>query len=333
MKKVLMLMAAASMMMVGCKQNNQPVEAQEPVQEGAAVYMTKDISPEALVKIYEALGVKAEGRVAVKISSGEGGNKHYLKPELIGPLVKTVGGTLVECNTAYAGTRLDSKAHWQTIREHGFLDVAPFDIMDEEGDIQIPVRDTTFMRYNRVGSHLQNYDFMINLAHFKGHQMGGFGGVLKNASIGVASTAGKLYIHTAGKYEDPTKVNEAWAYVDSDVQQDHFLECMANAATAVHDYMKGKVLYINVMNNMSIDCDCNGAPAAPELKDMGIVASTDPVALDQACYDLVHRHKSVEGDNAQPLIDRMAQQHGVHTIEHAEKLGLGSRKYHIVSID
>lgn len=332
MKMTVLMTAAACMVLCGCKQKSEPAAAQE-TQEGATVYMTTDISPEGLVRIYEALGVKAEGRVAVKISSGEGGNKHYLKPELIGALVKAVGGTLVECNTAYAGTRLDSKAHWETIREHGFLDIAPFDIMDEEGDIQIPVRDTTFMRYNRVGSHLQNYDWMINLAHFKGHQMGGFGGVLKNASIGVASTAGKLYIHTAGKYEDATKVDEAWAYVDSDVQQDHFLECMANAATAVHDYMKGKVLYINVMNNMSIDCDCNGAPAAPELKDMGIVASTDPVALDQACYDLVHRHKSVEGDNAQPLIDRMAQMHGVHTIEHAEKLGLGTRKYTLVSID
>lgn len=327
----MMMAAAVCMVLCGCKQKSESAEAPQP--EGATVYMTSEISPEALVKIYEAMGVKAEGRVAVKISSGEGGNRHYLKPELIGALVKTVNGTLVECNTAYAGTRMDSKAHWETIREHGFLDIAKFDIMDEEGDIPIPVRDTTFMRYNRVGSHLDNYDYMINLAHFKGHQMGGFGGVLKNASIGVASTAGKLYIHTAGKYEDPAKVDEAWAYVDSDVKQDHFLECMATAATAVHDYMKGKVLYINVMNNMSIDCDCNGAPAAPELKDMGILASTDPVALDQACLDLVYKHQNAEGDNAQPLINRVEQQHGVHTIEHAEKIGLGTRKYHIVSID
>ena len=324
-------MMAATVAMTGCKPKSVPVEAQDG--DEAVVYMTTDISPEALIKVYEALGVKADGRVAVKISSGEGGNPHYLKPALIGDFVKHVGGTLVECNTAYAGTRLATADHWKTIREHGFLDIAPFDIMDEEGDMQIPVRDTTFMKYNRVGSHLQNYDWMINLAHFKGHAMGGFGGVLKNASIGVASTAGKLYIHSAGVYDDPDKVDEAWGYLDAHVQQDHFLECMATAATAVHDYMHGHVLYINVMNNMSIDCDCDGAPHAPEMKDMGIVASTDPVALDQACYDLVHRHVNVEDDNAQPLVDRIAQMHGVHTIEHAEKIGLGTRRYRIVSID
>ena len=322
-------MAAAAVMMVGCKKSNQPVEAQEPVAEGAAVYMTRDISPEALIKIYEALGVKAEGRVAVKISTGEAGGHNYLKPELIGDFVKHVGGKLVECNTAYAGKRMNTADHLAVIEDHGFNTIGGVDIMDADGEIKIPVRDTTYMHYNIVGKNLQNYDFMINLAHFKGHQMGGFGGVLKNASIGVASRNGKTYIHTNGQSEDYTRL---WDFIQPE-NQDKFLECMATAATAVHDYFKGKVIYINVMNNMSIDCDCNGNPAAPELKDMGILASTDPVALDQACLDLVYQHQNAEGDDATALKARIEKQHGVHTVEHAEKIGLGSRKYHIVKID
>ena len=329
MKKVFMLMVAATMMMVGCKQNNQPVEVQEPVQEGAVVYMTKEISPEALVKIYEALGVKAEGRVAVKISTGEAGGHNYLKPELIGDLVKHVNGKLVECNTTYAGQRRTTEQHLKVIEDHGFNTIGGVDIMDAEGEFQIPVRDTTYMKYNLVGKNLANYDFLINLAHFKGHQMGGFGGVLKNQSIGVASANGKAYIHSNGR----NLVPEEWFNYAEPENQDKFLECMANAATAVSDYFKGKVIYINVMNNMSIDCDCNGNPKAPELKDMGILASTDPVALDQACLDLVYQHQNAEGDDATSLIQRVEKQHGVHTIEHAEKIGLGSRKYHIVNID
>ena len=323
------MLAAATLMFCGCKGNNEKVEAQPVAEEGAAVYMTESISPEALIKIYEALGVKAEGRVAVKISTGEAGGHNYLKPELIGDFVKHVNGKLVECNTAYAGKRMNTTDHLAVIEDHGFNATGGVDIMDANGEIQIPVRDTTYMRYNIVGKNLQNYDCMINLAHFKGHQMGGFGGVLKNASIGVASRNGKTYIHTNGQSEDYTHL---WDFIQPE-NQDKFLECMANAAAAVHDYFKGKVIYINVMNNMSIDCDCNGNPAAPELKDMGILASTDPVALDQACLDLVYQHQNAEGDDATSLKARIEKQHGIHTVEHAEKIGLGSRKYHIVKID
>ena len=293
------------------------------------VYFTKEISPESLVKIYKALGVEANGRVAVKISTGEGGNTHYLKPTLIRNLVEEVNGTVVECGTAYGGTRQDPKKHWETIHEHGFDSIFAVDIMDEFGDIRIPVKDRKHLKYDIVGEHLANYGFMINLAHFKGHAMGGFGGVLKNASIGVASRNGKTYIHTNGQSEDYTRL---WDFIQPE-NQDKFLECMANAAAAVHDYFKGKVIYINVMNNMSVDCDCNGNPAAPELKDMGILASTDPVALDQACLDLVFGHQNAAGDDASALKQRINDRHGIHTVEHAEKIGLGSRKYHIVKID
>ena len=329
MKKTLVMFASAALLFCGCRGNSEKVEAQPVAEEGAAVYMTTDISPEALIRIYEALGVKAEGRVAVKISTGEAGGHNYLKPELIGDFVKHVGGKLVECNTAYAGQRLNTADHQAVIEDHGFNTIGGVDIMDAEGEIKIPVRDTTYMRYNIVGKNLQNYDFMINLAHFKGHQMGGFGGVLKNASIGVASRNGKTYIHTNGQSEDYTRL---WDFIQPE-NQDKFLECMATAAAAVHDYFKGKVIYINVMNNMSIDCDCNGNPAAPELKDMGILASTDPVALDQACLDLVFGHQNTEGDDATSLKARIEKQHGIHTVEHAEKIGLGSRKYHIIKID
>ena len=323
------MFAAAALLFCGCKGNNEKVEAQPAAEEGAAVYMTSNISPEALIKIYEALGVKAEGRVAVKISTGEAGGHNYLKPELIGDFVKHVNGKLVECNTAYAGKRMNTADHLAVIEDHGFNTIGGVDIMDADGEIKIPVRDTTYMHYNIVGKNLQNYDCMINLAHFKGHQMGGFGGVLKNASIGVASRNGKTYIHTNGQSEDYTHL---WEFIQPE-NQDKFLECMATAAAAVHDYFEGKVIYINVMNNMSIDCDCNGNPAAPELKDMGILASTDPVALDQACLDLVYQHQNAEGDDATSLKARIDKQHGIHTVEHAEKIGLGSRKYHIVKID
>ena len=323
------MFAAVALLFCGCKGNNEKVEAQPAAEEGAAVYMTSNISPEALIKIYEALGVKAEGRVAVKISTGEAGGHNYLKPELIGDFVKHVNGKLVECNTAYAGKRMNTDDHLAVIEDHGFNAIGGVDIMDAEGEIKIPVRDTTYMHYNIVGKNLQNYDCMVNLAHFKGHAMGGFGGVLKNASIGVASRNGKTYIHTNGQSEDYTRL---WDFIQPE-NQDKFLECMANAAAAVHDYFNGKVIYINVMNNMSVDCDCNGNPAAPELKDMGILASTDPVALDQACLDLVFGHQNADGDDASALMQRINDRHGIHTVEHAEAIGLGSRKYHIVSID
>lgn len=326
--KLLPFLLAAVTTMVGCTQKT--VE-QQPVQSSdtAVVYMTQEISPAALVRIYEALGKPATGRVAVKISTGEAGGHNYLKPELIRQLVNGVNGTIVECNTAYAGRRNTTEAHWQTIRDHGFLDIAPVDLMDEEGDFTIPVQDTTWIHYDRVGTHLKNYDFMINLAHFKGHAMGGFGGVLKNQSIGVASAAGKAYIHSAGITED---VVETWSHTGN---QDGFLESMAAAAQAVHNYFGSgeKILYINVVNNLSVDCDCDSHPAAPEMSDIGILASLDPVALDQACVDLVFNYPSQDGDDASALIERINSRHGIHTIEHAAKIGLGTRTYRIVSID
>ena len=291
------------------------------------VYFTREITPEALVRIYKALGKEAKGRVAVKISTGEAGGHNYLKPELIRNLVDEVGGTIVECNTAYAGSRNTSAAHWKTIRQHGFDKIAKVDIMDEHGDMRIPVKDTTHIKYDIVGASLANYDFMVNLAHFKGHAMGGFGGVLKNQSIGVASSAGKTYIHTAGKVQSP---DELWNNLPA---QDYFLESMAAAAQAVADYFKGNILYINVMNNLSVDCDCDSSPDEPKLKDMGIMASLDPVALDKACLDMVFNHKSTEGNDAKPLIERINRQHGTHIVDYAEKIGLGSTAYVVVDID
>lgn len=292
------------------------------------VYFTREITPEALVKVYKALGKEAKGRVAVKISTGEAGGHNYLKPELIKKLVHKVKGTIVECNTAYAGSRNNTAAHMKVARNHGFTAIAKVDIMDADGDLQIPVRDTTHIKYNIVGSHLKNYDFMVNLAHFKGHAMGGFGGVLKNQSIGVASSNGKAYIHSAGKEKIYTD-----AFWKNIAPQDDFLESMASAAQGVADYFKGNIVYINVMNNMSVDCDCDGHPADPVLKDMGIMASLDPVALDQACVDKVFNHKSTAGDDSQPLIQRINRQHGTYILDYSEKIGAGSKKYTLVNLD
>lgn len=291
------------------------------------VYVTRDISPESLIKIYEALGRKAEGRVAVKVSTGEAGNPNYLQPSLIGGLVKKVGGTIVECNTAYGGRRDTVEEHMRVAEEHGFTKIAKVDIMDAEGEFRIPVRDTTNIKYDLVGKNLKNYDFMINLAHFKGHPMGGLGGVIKNQSIGVASANGKAYIHTAG-YQD--KVEGMWNHTQN---QDGFLESMAAAAQAVADYFGDRILYISVMNNMSVDCDCVATPEKPTLKDYGILASLDPVALDQACVDIIFNMTASEGNDNAPLKERISSRHGTHTIEHAEKIGLGSRKYTLVNID
>lgn len=295
----------------------------------ATVYMTREISPKALVEIYKALGVKAKGKVAIKISTGESNKSNHLRPEFIAPLVKEVKGTLVECNTAYGGSRSTTEAHMKAISERGYDKIAKVDIMDAEGSMSLPVRDTTWIKCNLVGSHLANYDFMINLAHFKGHQMGGFGGVLKNQSIGVASADGKAYIHTAGKQKT---VEGMWRHVGN---QDGFLESMAAAAASVHDYFKQKgkdIVYINVMNNMSVDCDCNGNPQHPVIKDYGIMASTDPVALDQACLDVVFNYDSKEGDTALPLQKRIKEKHGTLTVEHAAKIGLGTMKYKIIEL-
>lgn len=316
----ILVIVAASVVAVACGQKEPAVPK---------VYMTTDISPEGLVKVYEALGVDFEGKVAVKISTGERGGHNFLRADLIKDLVQSVEGTIVECNVAYPGARYSTEEHWNTIKLHGFYDIAPCDIMDEEGEIKIPVKDTTHLKFNLVGDHISRYDWMINLAHFKGHTMGGFGGVLKNQSIGVASANGKAYIHSAGKIE--TK-EELWAGIGK-TEQDHFLEAMASAAQSIHDYYEGKMVYINVMNNLSVDCDCNAHPADPEMGDIGILASLDPVALDQACIDLVFEYPSSEGDDATALIERINSRHGIHIIEHAEKIGLGSRAYELVSID
>ena len=290
------------------------------------VFMTKDITPESLVRIYKALGVPAHGHVAIKISSGEMGGNNYLKPTLIRNLVDEVNGTLVECCTAYGGSRQDVGKHWETIHAHGYDSIAVFDLMDEYGQMRIPVKDKKHLKYGIVGDHLANYDFMINLAHFKGHAMGGFGGVLKNQSIGVASSAGKAYIHTAGKTDKPS---ELWNNLP---KQDDFLESMAAAAQGVANYFGKNIIYINVMNNMSVDCDCDSHPADPKLKDMGILASTDPVALDQACLDLVFTHKGKPGDDEKPLIERINRQHGTYITDYAEKIGLGSKKYKLIMV-
>lgn len=292
------------------------------------VYMTREISPESLVKMYKVLGRSADGhRVAVKISSGESGNPNYLQPTLIKALVDTVRGTIVECNTAYNGSRNTSEAHLKTIHDHGFDSIAPVDLMDEFGQMKIPVRDQKHIKYDIVGDHLPRYDYMVNLAHFKGHQMGGYGGVLKNASIGVASADGKAYIHSAGKTD---KVEGLWSNTSD---QDSFLESMAAAAQGVHDYFGDNIVYINVMNNMSVDCDCNSHPSEVLLKDFGILSSTDPVALDKACVDIIFNMQASEGNDNEPLIERINSRHGTHTIDHAAAIGLGSLEYEIIDLD
>lgn len=329
---------AASLLVAGCLSatlltfscaSGRKGETVKGGKDTPVVYVTRDISPESLVRIYKALGRKATGKVCVKISTGESQQTGYLRPAFIQPLVSEVKGTIVECNTAYRGARNTSEAHWKTIREHGFTDIAPVDLMDEEDTMHIPVNDATHIKYDIVGSHMSRYDFMINLAHFKGHQMGGLGGVLKNASIGVASSSGKAYIHSAGVTED---VVEMWKHIDD---QDGFVESMAAAAQAVHNYFgQGKrILYISVMNNMSIDCDCNAHPAKPLIADYGILASTDPVAVDQAAYDIVTQIHNDEHNDTRPLLERIASQHGTHIMEWGEKIGLGSRSYRLVSID
>ena len=286
-----------------------------------AVYFTKDISPAGLMAIYQHLGRTPEGRVAVKLSTGEAGNTHYLSPALIGELVKHVNGTIVECNTAYGGSRASTALHRQVAEDHGFTKIANVDIMDEEGEISLPVAGGKHLKEDVVGSHFKNYDFVLVLTHFKGHAMGGFGGALKNISIGIASPRGKVIIHTAG-----TKDSGSIWYD----KQDDFLESMAEAAKAVSDSLgNGKrIMYISVMNHLSVDCDCDGNPSAPDMHDIGILGSLDPVALDQACVDLVYK-----APDSASLIKRMESRHGIHTVEHAAEIGLGSREYDFVSID
>ena len=289
------------------------------------VYFTKDISENGLIKIYEKLNIELKGNVAVKISTGEPGGHNFLNPNLIKPLVNKLNGTLVECCTAYKGKRYYPKDHWQAIKDHGFYDIAPCDILDESGEIELPVTGGKYLSHNLVGKNIKNYDSMLILSHFKGHPRGGFGGALKNMSIGLASRNGKAWIHSWGNTASP---DEMWDYLDS---QTEFLESMSEACESVVSFMKPENLaYINVANKLSVDCDCNSHPAEPEMADIGIFASLDPVALDQACYDAVVNSKD-KGKTS--LIERMNSRNAIHIVERSEKLGLGSREYKIISID
>ena len=337
MKKLSIIIAAALALTSCGNASSVKTSSDDTNSEASVVYFTKEITPESLVKIYEALGREAEGKVAVKISTGEMGGNNYLKPELIAPLVKKVGGTIVECNTAYGGSRAETSVHKETIRAHGFYDVADVDIMDEEGEIKIPVKDDKWIKYDIVGSHLANYDFMINLAHFKGHAMGGFGGVLKNASIGVASPNGKVYIHSAGSFEQATldgNLHSPDGWYRSPDKNTPFIESMAAAAQAVHEYFNGgkNILYIDIMNNLSIDCDCDSNPHDPTIQDIGIAASLDPVALDKFCLDQVMTLPNDKDNDTRALLQRINQRHGTRIVYRGEEMGLGTTNYTVVNL-
>jgi uncharacterized Fe-S center protein len=285
---------------------------------GATVYFTEDISSEGLMQVYAALDAEPSGKVAVKLSTGEPPASNYLRPELIKELVQSVDGTIVESNTAYGGRRGSTQFHLQVAKDHGFTDIAAVDIMDADGEISLPVRGGSVLRENIVGSHFSNYDYYVVLSHFKGHQMAGYGGAIKNISIGIASSSGKVWIHSGGtKRRGGINGN-----------QNNFLKSMAEAGKSVVDSLDGKILYINVMNRLSVDCDCNGNPREPDMHDVGILASFDPVALDQACVDLV----SADPDGAS-LMRRINSMNGLLTLENAETIGLGSREYQLINID
>ena len=289
-----------------------------------AVYFIEEITPENLVRIYEALGRKAEGRVAVKVSTGEPGGHNFLQPTLIADLVHKVGGTIVECNTAYGGGRSDTENHLKAAADHGFTSIADVDIMDADGEVALPVKGGRHLKEDFVGRNYLNYDFTVILSHFKGHAMGGFGGAIKNMSIGIASSKGKAWIHSAGKTKNQ---NEVWGDLPA---QDDFLESMAEAAKAVADHCGDKILYISVANNLSVDCDCDSSPEDPKMGDIGILASLDPVALDKACVDMVRTSK----DHGKiHLIERIDSRHGMHTLDYGEKIGLGSQEYRLVRLD
>lgn len=287
-----------------------------------AVYLFKEISAGNLVKIYRALGREAKGKVAVKLSTGEPGGHNFLQPALIKDLVRLVNGTIVECNTAYGGGRADTQSHLKAAADHGFTAIAPVDIMDADGEVALPVRGGKHLKEDFVGSHYPDYDFTVVLSHFKGHAMGGFGGAIKNISIGIASSAGKAWIHSAGK----TK-STPW---DNLPEQTVFLESMAEAAKAVTDYCGERILYISVANNLSVDCDCDSSPEDPKMGDIGILASLDPVALDKACTDLVR----ASADHGKiHLVERIDSRQGMHTLDYAEQLGMGSQRYELVKLD
>lgn len=283
------------------------------------VYFTRNITSENVLKLYEACGLELSGNVAVKLHSGEKGNQNFLSPEFWRPMIEHVHGTVVECNTAYPGSRNTTAAHWQTMRDHGWSDAFTVDIMDEEGpDLQLLIPNGKVIQKNYVGKHLTRYDSLLVLSHFKGHPMGGFGGALKQLSIGCASSAGKANIHGAGKPE------EMWT-----TEQNAFLESMADAAESVVKLFDGKIVYINVMKNMSVDCDCCAVAEDPCMKDIGILASLDPIAIDQACLDLVYASDDPGRDH---LVERIESRNGVHTVEAAAELGFGSREYELIEL-
>lgn len=286
----------------------------------SVVYFTSDISPEGLMAVYEALEWEPTGSVAVKLSTGEPPASNYLEPDLIQELVQSVDGTIVECNTAYGGSRTETAMHMQVAEDHGFTAIADVDILDADGSLELPVEGGTRLQSNLVGSHFENYDSYIVLSHFKGHAMAGFGGAIKNISIGLGSKEGKCLIHTSGKSN-----TSPWGG-----DQTGFTESMAEAGKSVSDYLGNgeRIIYISVLNNISIDCDCDGNPAEPDIHDIGIVASTDPVAIDQACIDL-----AFAAEGSESLQDRVNSRNGLHTLEHAEEIGLGNRHYELVNID
>ncbi len=293
--------------------------------EKAKVYFTSEITPQSIVKMYEVLKIELPGKVAVKLHSGERGNRNYLKPDFVRPIVERVKGTVVECNTAYEGARNSTEKHRRLIKEHEWDKYFPFDLLDSEGnDLELDIRNGKVLEKNYVGKNLANYDSLLVLSHFKGHAMGGYGGALKQLSIGCASAEGKTLIHTAGVTKNQLEL------FDNIPEQDRFLEAMADAASSVVEYFDGRIAYINVMKNISVDCDCDSNASLPCMKDIGILASTDPIAIDQASLDLIY--KSTD-PNKHKLVERIESRHGIHTIEAAEKLGFGSREYELIDID
>ena len=293
--------------------------------EKSKVYFTKEITPESVVKMYEKLGVNLPGKVAVKLHSGEQGNQNYIRPEFVKAIVEKVNGTVVECNTAYDGARNSTQKHKKLIEDHGWTKYFDVDLMDAEGpDLELKIPNGKVIKENFVGKDIQKYDSMLVLSHFKGHPMGGYGGALKQLSIGVASSEGKSWIHSAGFTKDQTIL---W---DNLPEQDKFLESMADAASSVVNHFKDKIAFISVMCNLSVDCDCCAVAEDPCIKDIGILASTDPIAIDQACIDLIYNSKDPGRDH---FVERVERQHGIHTIEAAAELGFGTREYELINID
>ncbi len=319
---------SACVALTGCgaanKSENTAMDKSSQQNDTSVVYMTSEISPEAIVKLYKALGREATGKVAIKISTGEPGGHNFLQPSLIADFVRLTDGTIVECNTAYEGRRFTTEDHRRAAEEHGFTAIAPVDIMDAEGEVRLPVEGGKHLTYDIVGSHYPDYDFTVILSHFKGHAMGGFGGAVKNMSIGIASSNGKSHIHSAGRLDS---VAGLW---DNLAEQDAFLESMAEAAKAIADHCGDSIIYISVANNLSVDCDCDASPEDPKMGDIGILASLDPIALDKACTDLV---RSSEDPGKEHLIERIDSRHGMHTLDYGEKIGLGSQTYKLVKLD